>query len=95
MQEKFSQNALAVFGSGWTWLINNDGQLEIVNTFNAGTPLTLGNGVTPLLTLDVWEHAYYPDHQNRRADFIKNFWEVCDWDSLDKRFKSVKRSAFD
>jgi Fe-Mn family superoxide dismutase len=49
--------------SGWTWLVDNDGQLEIVNTSNAGTPITLGPNVTPLLTLDVWEHAYYVDHQ--------------------------------
>ena len=58
-KEKFSQNAIANFGSGWTWLIDNDGQLEIYNTSNAGTPLTLGSSVTPLLTIDVWEHAYY------------------------------------
>jgi Fe-Mn family superoxide dismutase len=77
-REKFSHNALAVFGrwgkrveigelrwidSGWTWLVDNDGQLEIVNTSNAATPITLGPNVTPLLTLDVWEHAYYVDHQ--------------------------------
>ena len=94
-QEKFSHNALAVFGSGWTWLIDNDGQLEITNTFNAGTPLTLGGKTTPLLTLDVWEHAYYVDHQNRRADFINAFWKVCDWGALEKRLKGIKRGTFD
>ena len=94
-KEKFSQNALAVFGSGWTWLVDNDGQLEIVSTFNAGTPLTMGPTVTPLLTLDVWEHAYYPDHQNRRAEFVKTFWEVVDWSALDARYKAIKRSTFD
>jgi Fe-Mn family superoxide dismutase len=49
----------------------------------------------PLLVIDVWEHAYYPDHQNRRADFVKKFWDVCDWASFEKRFKAIKRSAFD
>ena len=74
---------------------DTDGQLEIVNTFNAGTPLTLGAGITPLLTVDVWEHAYYPDHQNRRADFVKAYWEVVDWNALERRYKSIKRSTFD
>ena len=94
-KEKFSHNALAVFGSGWTWLVDNDGQLEITNTSNAGTPLTLGDKVTPLLTIDVWEHAYYVDHQNRRADFIDAYWKVCDWKALEQRLGGIKRSTFD
>lgn len=93
-KDKFSQSAMAVFGSGWTWLIANDGQLEITNTFNAGTPLTQA-GLTPLLVLDVWEHAYYVDHRNRRGDFIKGYWNVVDWNALSGRWKGIKRSAFD
>lgn len=94
-QEKFSQNALALFGSGWVWLCDNDGQLEIVPTFNAGTPITMGREVTPLLTIDVWEHAYYVDYENRRADHIKNFWGVVDWEKVEQRLFSIKRSPLD
>lgn len=69
--EQFKANALAVFGSGWTWLVNDNGVLKIINTANADTPIA--HGLKPVLTLDVWEHAYYLDHQNRRADFIDVF----------------------
>ena len=78
-KEKFSTSAAGNFGSGWTWLVKNgDGNLEIVNTGNAGNPLT--EGKTPLLTCDVWEHAYYIDYRNARPDYIKHFWEILNWD---------------
>lgn len=93
-KEKFSHNAVSVFGSGWTWLVDNDGQLEITNTFNAGTVLHL-EGVTPLLICDVWEHSYYPTFENRRAEYLKNWWEVVNWAALERRYFGIKRSAFE
>jgi superoxide dismutase, Fe-Mn family len=75
----FADKAAGLFGSGWTWLVADKGKLEIVQTANAGTPLS--DGKKPLLTLDVWEHAYYLDFQNRRPDFIKVFLEeLVNWD---------------
>jgi Fe-Mn family superoxide dismutase len=79
-KEAFSKSAAGNFGSGWTWLVSKpDGSLDIVNTSNAGTPLT-GND-RPLLTLDVWEHAYYIDYRNRRPDFVAAFLNhLVNWD---------------
>ena len=78
-KEKFSTSAVTNFGSGWTWLVkNSDGGLEIVNTANAGCPLTAG--LTPLLTIDVWEHAYYVDKRNARPAYVESFWNVINWD---------------
>ena len=78
-KEAFSNAALTLFGSGWTWLVDNGGKLEIVQTFNADTPIT--GSAKPLMTLDVWEHAYYIDHQNRRPDFIAAFLDhLVNWD---------------
>ena len=78
-KEEFSNAALTLFGSGWTWLVDNGGKLEIVQTFNADTPIT--GSAKPLMTLDVWEHAYYIDHQNRRPDFIAAFLDhLVNWD---------------
>jgi Fe-Mn family superoxide dismutase len=68
-RKDFAKAAIECFGSGWAWLVDRGGKLEIVSTSNAGTPLTMG--VTPLLTLDVWEHAYYVDYQNRRPDYVE------------------------
>lgn len=77
-KEKFSTSAVTNFGSGWTWLVKNaDGNLEIVNTANAGCPLTAG--LTPLLTVDVWEHAYYVDKRNARPAYVASFWNVINW----------------
>lgn len=79
-QDKFTASALGNFGSGWTWLVKNaSGALEIVNTGNAGTVIT-EEGVTPLLTCDVWEHAYYIDYRNARPEYLKNFWELANWE---------------
>jgi Fe-Mn family superoxide dismutase len=75
----FASKAATLFGSGWTWLVDKGGTLQIVQTTGAGNPMTEGS--TPLLTLDVWEHAYYLDYQNRRPDFIKAFLdELVNWE---------------
>lgn len=76
---KFSQSAVGNFGSGWTWLVKNaDGSLEIVNTSNAATPLTQGK--EPLLTVDVWEHAYYVDYRNARPKYLEEIWRLINWE---------------
>ena len=78
-KSKFTKSAVTNFGSGWTWLVqNNDGSLELSNTSNAGTALT--SGKTPLLTCDVWEHAYYVDYRNARPQYVEAFWKVVNWD---------------
>jgi superoxide dismutase, Fe-Mn family len=80
-KEKFSASAATLFGSGWAWLIKkDDGTLEIVQESNAGNPLK--HGATPILTCDVWEHAYYLDKQNVRPDYIADFWKLVDWDMV-------------
>lgn len=74
----FTKSAMQNFGSGWTWLVlNNNNELEIFNTQNAETPMT--EGLRTLLCVDVWEHAYYIDYRNVRADFLKSFWSVVNW----------------
>ncbi len=84
-KEKFSTSGATNFGSGWTWLVKNSaGALEIVNTSNAGCPLT--DGKTPLLTCDVWEHAYYIDYRNARPKYIESFWNLVNWDFVAKNF---------
>ena len=80
-REKFSTAAATLFGSGWVWLIKKeDDSLEIVQESNAGNPLK--NGANPLLTCDVWEHAYYLDKQNVRPDYIADFWKLIDWSAV-------------
>lgn len=75
---KFTDSAVNNFGSGWTWLVKDgNGALSIVNTSNAATPLT--DGVTPLLTVDVWEHAYYIDYRNLRPKYMEGFWSLVNW----------------
>ncbi len=77
--EKFNASAVGNFGSGWTWLVQNpDGSLEIVNTDDADTPLT--GEAKPLLTCDVWEHAYYVDYRNARPKYLEAFWNLANWD---------------
>jgi Fe-Mn family superoxide dismutase len=83
-KRKFSAAASTLFGSGWVWLVeDNNGKLSILSTSNADTPIR--DGLNPLLVLDVWEHAYYLDYQNRRADFIRQWWDIVDWKKVDSR----------
>ncbi len=85
--EQFNKAAATLFGSGWAWLVvNREGNLEIVQTSNAGCPLR--DGKKPLLTCDVWEHAYYLDKQNLRPAYIGEFWKVVDWNVISRRFGS-------
>ena len=82
-KEQFTKSAVTNFGSGWTWLVqNNDGSGEILNTSNAGTTLT--SGKTALLTCDVWEHAYYVDYRNARPQYVEAFWNLVNWDFVDR-----------
>ena len=82
---KFATSAATNFGAGWTWLVKNaDGSIEIVNTSNAGCPLTAGQ--TPLLTCDVWEHAYYIDFRNARPKYVETFWKLVNWDFVEANF---------
>ncbi len=84
-KEKFSTSAATNFGSGWTWLVKNqDGGLAVVNTSNAGTPMT--EGLTALLTCDVWEHAYYIDYRNARPKYVEAFWNLVNWNFVSKNF---------
>ncbi|ELY0461749.1 superoxide dismutase [Listeria innocua] len=87
-KEKFNAAAAARFGSGWAWLVVNNGKLEIVSTANQDSPLS--DGKTPVLGLDVWEHAYYLKFQNRRPEYIDTFWNVVNWDEANKRFDAAK-----
>ncbi len=82
---KFNDMAVNNFGSSWTWLVKKaDGSLDIVNTSNAGTPIT--EGLTPLITVDLWEHAYYIDYRNVRPDYLKGFWALVNWDFANENF---------
>lgn len=82
----FNDKAVNNFGSSWTWLVKTaDGGLDIVNTSNAATPLT-DEGLTPLMTVDLWEHAYYIDYRNVRPDYMKAFWALVNWDFAAKNF---------
>ena len=84
-KEEFSNSAATNFGSGWTWLVKtSSGDLDIVNTDDAGCPLR--DGLKPLLTLDVWEHAYYLDYQNARPKYIEAFWSLANWDFANENF---------
>ena len=84
-KEKFTASAIGNFGSGWTWLVKKpDGSIEIVNTGNAGSPLPTGQ--LPLLTCDVWEHAYYIDYRNARPAYLGAFWNLVNWEFANKNF---------
>ena len=82
-KEAFAKAAATRFGSGWAWLVDRDGHLEVLSTANQDTPLELG--LKPLLGLDVWEHAYYLHYQNRRPDYIQAFFSVVNWDKVASR----------
>jgi Fe-Mn family superoxide dismutase len=89
-REKFSEKAVSLFGSGWAWLVlRRDGGLEIVQTSNADTPARSDESV-PLLTCDVWEHAYYIDYRNARAKYVASFWNTVDWTTVSKRFQAKR-----
>ncbi|SET63013.1 superoxide dismutase, Fe-Mn family [Salinibacillus kushneri] len=87
-KEEFKAAATGRFGSGWAWLVVNNGDVEITSTPNQDTPLM--EGKTPILGLDVWEHAYYLKYQNKRPDYIAAFWNVVNWDEVEKRYQSAK-----
>lgn len=86
-QEKFNAAATGRFGSGWAWLVVADGKLEVTSTANQDSPLM--EGKTPVLGLDVWEHAYYLKYRNVRADYISAFWNVVNWDEVNKRYEAA------
>lgn len=84
-KEEFGKAAITVFGSGWAWLVKDaEGKLSIAKESNAGNPMT--RGLEPLLTFDVWEHAYYIDYQNRRADYVAALWDLVNWDVVSARY---------
>lgn len=87
-KEKFAAAAATRFGSGWAWLVVSAGELEVMSTPNQDSPLM--EGKTPILGLDVWEHAYYLNYQNRRPDYISAFWNVVNWAEVAKRFAAAK-----
>ena len=92
-QAEFEKAAATRFGSGWAWLVYEDGKLKVVSTANQDSPL-MGQAVSgasgyPIIGLDVWEHAYYLKFQNRRPDYIKAFWQVVNWDEAARRFESA------
>lgn len=91
-KEKFEQAAVTRFGSGWAWLLVKDGKLEVSSTPNQDNPLMDVADVkgTPILGLDVWEHAYYLKYQNKRPDYTKAFWNVVNWAEVTKRFQAAK-----
>lgn len=89
-KEHFTKSATNLFGSGWTWLVFNEKkELEIIQTKNQDSPLSIG--MTPLLTIDIWEHAYYLKYQNKRAEYIENFFHVINWDKVNELFVKAKK----
>ncbi len=94
-KEKFEAAGLGRFGSGWAWLVVHNGKLEIVSTANQDNPI-MGKAVSgaegkPILGCDVWEHAYYLKYQNKRADYLKAFWNVVNWTEVSKNYDAAKR----
>ncbi|MDN4070765.1 superoxide dismutase [Paenibacillus vini] len=89
-KEDFTKAATTRFGSGWAWLVvGKDGKLAITSTPNQDNPLS--EGLTPILGLDVWEHAYYLKYQNKRPDYISAFWNIINWDEVNKRYESATK----
>lgn len=87
-KEDFAKAATTRFGSGWAWLVVKDGKLAVTSTPNQDSPIM--EGATPLLGIDVWEHAYYLKYQNKRPDYIAAFWNVINWDAVNKRYAAAK-----
>jgi Fe-Mn family superoxide dismutase len=83
-KERFSQVAVGHFASGWAWLVKDGDKLEIIDTHDAGTPLTMGK--KPILTCDVWEHAYYVDYRNARPKYVESWWNLVNWEHANKHF---------
>lgn len=89
-REKISALALAQFGSGWAWLsVDEDGKLVLSNTPNQDNPYILGTG-TPIFTIDVWEHAYYLQYKNLRAEYVKKFFDIVDWEVIERRYENIE-----
>lgn len=88
-KKQFGEAATKVFGSGWEWLVLDKGKLALISTPNQDSPLTQGK--IPILGLDVWEHAYYLDYKNKRADYIEAWWHVVNWEDVEKRFGMATR----
>lgn len=88
LKAQFADAAVKRFGSGWAWLVVKDGKLAVTSTANQDSPLT--DGATPVLGLDVWEHAYYLNYQNKRPDYIGAFWNVVNWDAVNKHYQEAK-----
>ncbi len=88
-KEAFANSAVGVFGSGWTWLVWNGKEVEIVNTSNQDSPLSTGK--TPLLGIDVWEHSYYLKVQNRRPEYVSNWWNVVNWNQVNENLNNAKK----
>jgi Fe-Mn family superoxide dismutase len=84
-ERQFSEAAATLFGSGWAWLVSDDGELRITTTPNQDNPLT--QGLTPILGIDVWEHAYYLKYQNRRPDYVKAFFNVINWEKVNEHYE--------
>ncbi len=89
-REAFGKAAAGIFGSGWAWLVENNGKLEITTTGNQDTPIS--GAKNPLLCLDVWEHSYYLKYRNRRAEYIEAWWSVVDWNDVEERFAKFFRA---
>ena len=88
-KEKFNASALGLFGSGWTWLIFENGNISIENTSNQDSPISVGK--YPLFAIDLWEHAYYLKYKNKRVDFIEAWWNVVNWDEIEKRLQLASK----
>ncbi|SFD57612.1 superoxide dismutase [Bacillus sp. UNCCL81] len=88
LKSAFTQAALTRFGSGWAWLVVNNGELEVTSTANQDSPLM--EGKTPILGLDVWEHAYYLNYQNKRPDYVGAFWNVVNWEKVEELYQAAK-----
>jgi Fe-Mn family superoxide dismutase len=87
-KDTFSKAATTRFGSGWAWLVLKDGKLDVVSTANQDNPVS--EGLVPILGLDVWEHAYYLKYQNRRPEYIENWFNVVNWDEVSRLYKAAK-----
>lgn len=87
-KELFQSTATGQFGSGWGWLVVDNGELKVISTANQDSPLSQGQ--TPILGVDVWEHAYYLNYQNLRGDYVKAFWNLVNWDEVARRYEEAK-----